>query len=290
MTNALAGLALALAFAADDATAFRWKLAKGDTFYTRTATELKQTVSALGNDMEQTQTTTVVYRYRVLEAGDKGTVLEQTVVRAEIRGNLPMAEGMTDRMKGLTLTYTLDDKKQVTKLEGREKYIAALAGDDEDLQKLFKATMTEDNLKMGVQELFGFVPQEPVKPGDTWKREYKMSLGPIGEFAMTGHFKYAGSADGLEKVTYTADAKFSPPGADADAGLPFAFTKGELKAEKFEGTLLFDPKAGRPKEGRSEARFGGKLTVSVNQMEVEMDFRQALTTVTTVSASNLADD
>ena len=251
---------------------------------------MKQTIGVLGMNMDQEQTQAVVHRYKVLDASDKGTVLEQTVVRADIKGNLPMAEGLGDRMKGLTLTYTLDDKGKVTKVEGRDKYVEKLAGDDENLKKLFQATMTEDALKMGLQDLFGFVPDGPVKAGDTWKKEYKAPLGPLGEFAVTGAFKYAGPADGLEKVTYTAEARFSPPQAGADGGLPFTITKGELKADKFEGTLLFDPKAGRLKEGRSEAKFGGKMTVSVNGMELEMDFTQTQKTVATVSTSTLADD
>jgi hypothetical protein len=290
MTHLVAGLALAIAFAGGDEATLRWKLAKADTFYARTATEMKQTVGFAGQSMDQEQTQAIVQRYKVLDAGDKGTVLEQTVVRADIRGNLPMAEGLAERMKGLTLTYTLDPKGKVTKVEGYEKYIEKLAGDDENLKKLFQATMTEEALKMGVQDLFGFVPDKPVKPGDAWKREYKMSLGPIGQFAMTGNYKYAGPADGLEKVTYTADAKFTPPEAGGGGGLPFAITKGELKADKFEGTLLFDPKAGRLKEGRTDAKFGGKLTASVNEMEVEIEFTQTQKVVTTVSTSNLADD
>src|SRR5687767_6052176 len=105
MTHLVAGLALALAFAADDPAAFRWKLAKGDTFYGRAATEMKQTVGVLGMNMEQEQNQTIVYRYKVLDASDKGTVLEQTIVKADIKGNLPMAEGLAEKMKGLTLTF-----------------------------------------------------------------------------------------------------------------------------------------------------------------------------------------
>jgi hypothetical protein len=289
MTHLVAGLALAFAFQAD-ATTLRWKLAKGDTFYARTVNELEQTVGVLGQSMEQNQTQTVVHRYKVLDAGDKGTVLEQTIVKAEMKGNLPGAEGLADRMKGLTLTYTLDGKGKVSKVEGYEAYIDKLAGDDENIKKLLKATMNQETLKMGVQDLFGFVPDEPVKPGDTWKRKYDMSLGPIGKFGMNATYKYAGPADGAAKITYTADAKFSPPDDGADGGLPFTITKGNLTAEKFEGTLLFDAKAGRLKESKTDAKMGGKLTASINGMEVEIEFKQNLTVTSTVSESNLADD
>jgi hypothetical protein len=289
MTHLVAGLALVFAFQAE-ATTLRWKLNKGDTFYTRTANELEQTVGVLGQEMEQNQTQSMVHRYKVLDSGDKGTVLEQTILRADIMGNLPGAEGLAERMKGLTLTYTLDGKGKVSKVEGYETFIDKLAGDDDNLKKLFKATMNQDTLKMGVQDLFGFVPDEPVKPGDTWKRKYDMSLGPIGRFGMNATYKYAGPAEGAEKVTFTADAKFSPPDDGADGGLPFTITKGDLKAEKFEGTLLFDAKAGRLKESKTETKMGGKLTASINGMEVEIEFKQNLKVTATVSTNNLADD
>ncbi|HVK19302.1 MAG TPA: DUF6263 family protein [Fimbriiglobus sp.] len=290
MTHLVAGLALTLALAPGDAVTLRWKLKKGDTFYARSVVAIDQTIGVPGQTMDQEQTQTTVHRYKVLEAGDKGTVLEQTIVRTEVKGNLPMADGLTDRMKGLILTYTLDPKGKVTKIEGYDAFVDKLAGDDENLKKFFKAFMSKETLKIGVQDLLGFAPDEPVKPGDTWKRKYDMSLGPIGRFVMNANCKYAGPSDGLEKVTYTADAKFSPPDDGADGGLGFTITKGDLKAEKFEGTLLFDLAAGRLKESRTLTRLGGKLTVSINGMEVELEFTQNLKATVTVSASNLADD
>jgi hypothetical protein len=64
-----------------------------------------------------------------------------------------------------------------------------------------------------VAELFGLAPAKAVKVGNTWKRDTKMSMGPIGDFKMASEYKYATAAAAGDKVTWTAKATYTAPKA-----------------------------------------------------------------------------
>lgn len=281
-------LAAALLAPAQADAPFVWKLKKDDVFYAKSVNVLKQTVEVLGRTQEQDQEQTTFHKYTVKSADEKGLVLEQTVQKSEVKGNLPGAADVAKKLKGVSLTFTLNVKYEVTKVEGYDKFLDALVGDDAAAKKQVAAMLSEETLKQGVSDLFGMVPAKPVKVGDTWKRETKMSMGPIGNFAIATDAKYAATGASGDKVTWKATAKYSAPKEGGDG--PFVITKGELKSDKFEGEMVFDSKAGRIASAVTRAHFAGKLTASVMGQEFEMTLDQNLTNTATLSDKNLADE
>lgn len=289
MRAAVVGLVALLAGGATaaDPVALRWKLAKGDTFYVRSVNDMQQTIGVLGQTMEQQQTTTTVARFKVLEAGADKTVLEQTITKVDIVGNLPGAADLAGNMKGATLTFTLDKDYKVTKVDGYEKYIDRISGGNEQVAQVVKAASSEDALKASVEDLLNPGPGKPVAPGDKWTRETKLALGPLGNFTVNGRYALDGVDAGVAKVSYDADASFTP-GKGGD-GLPFQITKGELKADKYTGTLAFDTAAGRLKEVTQNVKLGGSLTVSAMGNEIELTFQQTLKVTGTVTPTDPGD-
>ena len=93
-----------------------WKLKKGDVFYAKAVNAMKQTVSVNGNKMNQEQNQTTYHKYTVKEAGKDGTVIEQTVMRSDVEGNLPGTADVAKKLKGVSLTFTLNAKNEVTKV------------------------------------------------------------------------------------------------------------------------------------------------------------------------------
>jgi Family of unknown function (DUF6263) len=269
-------------------TPLTWKLAKGDVFYAKSSNVIKQTIEVLGNKMNQEQDQTTYQKYTVKAADKDGYVIEQLVLKSVVEGNLPGTADIAKKMKGVTLTFTMNAKFEVKKVDGYDKFLEALVGDNEAAKKQIASMLSEDTLKQGVSDLFGLTPAKAVKVGDTWKKETKMSMGPVGDFKMDTDYKYASAAAAGDKVTWTAKATYSAPKAAGDG--PFTITKGELKSDKLEGEYAFDSKTGRMKAATTRAHFAGKLTISVNGMEVEMELDQNLTTTTTLSDKNLADD
>ncbi len=284
----VAVLALGLAPGQDAGKApanLAWKLNKDDKFYVETVTKIDQTITLPGGQKQkQNQDQTTFHRYRVLENADGKIVLEQTILRTLIAGNIA-SEDAEKRLKNVVLTYTLDRKFKVTKMTGYDKFLDAASGGDKAAKKALAAMFSEDVLKIGVEDLFGMAPEKPVSAGTTWNRDAKLSMGPIGDFAMAAKYKYVGPAEGGEKVTLTAEMTYSAPKGDAE-GLPFKITKGELKAEKFEGTIIFDPKVGRLKSSEATMKMAGKLTFSINGMEIPVEIIQDMKITSKVLEKN----
>ncbi len=281
-------LALALAPTADDVT-IRWKLAKDDTFYTKTVTVMEQTMSVMGNDMEQNHTQTAVSKYKVLKADETGTVIEQTTVRTVVEGNIPGIGDAAKKMNGSVLKFTLDPEMKVTKIEGFQDMLNKIADVNDEILKVIKASISEDMYKMSVEDLFRVGTAKPIAVGDTWKKNYDMPLGPLGHMEMNTKYKYEGPESGLEKITFTADAKFGPPKEGAELG-PVTIVKADLKTDSFSGTILFDSKAGRLKEVKSEMKMNGSMTMKAMGNEIEIGIKQKTKSTNTVSTNNPADD
>lgn len=107
-------------------------------------------------------------------------------------------------------------------------------------------------------------------------------MGPIGDFAVAAKYKYAGTVDGLEKITMRGEMTYAAPTTDA-AGLPFKVVKGELTGEKFEGVITFDATAGRLRSSRIITKTSGTLTIGANGRQVEMSLAQHITMSSTIT-------
>jgi hypothetical protein len=266
----------------------QWKLAKGDKFYTKTVQTTNQTITVMGTDMEQENEQITFNKYEVKEAGDKGYTIEQTTIKATAKGNLPGVSEMSDKMKDVKLTFTTDEKFEVKKVEGLDKLLEKLT-DGNEAAKLTAASMvSEDLMKQSLTELFKLTPDKVVKKGDKWKKEGKYPLGPLGEFSLESNYVFAES-DKTDKLTYKGEGKFTLP-KNPDPNLPFSFSKGDLKIEKYEGEINFDSKAGRMKSTTMSMKTAGTLSISVNGMEIELKMKQDIKSDLTVSDKNLADD
>ncbi len=267
----------------------KWKLAKGDTFYSKSVTSLKQTVTVMGRDVEQEQEQATYNKFKVVSADDKGYVVEQMVEKSEVKGNLPGAEDAAKKMKGVMLTYTLNEKFEVMKVKGLNDLLDKLAGDNEAVRKAIGGVLTEDLFAAGMGDTFRTAPDKPAKLNDKWKRAYKYPLGAgLGSLKIDAEYKYAQSSDAGDKITYSAATKYEVGKGGGD--LPFTFTKGEMTAESFTGEYVFDSQAGRLKSHSTKAKIKGTLTLSANGMEIEMSLKQDMNSSTIYSEKSLADD
>ena len=108
--------------------------------------------------------------------------------KADITGNLPGVEGLAGNMKGATLTFILDKNLKVTKVVGHDAYIEKISGGNDDIAKVMKASATTDTLKVAVEDMLAVGPGKPVSPGDTWKRDTKLAVGPLGDFTLNAKY------------------------------------------------------------------------------------------------------
>jgi hypothetical protein len=292
MLTATLALALTLAPAQSDPVTFKWKLNEGDVFYAKTVMTQNQTMGFMGQKLDFTIEISNVARYTVKSAKAGTTVVEITFVQSGIDAKglpIPLLGDVGDKLKGTTLTATLNDKFEATKLAGYDKFLDKLGGGDDANRKMMQAIFPEASVREIVTQAFPPVPDKPVKVGDTWTRADKASLGGLGNVASKSTFKLDSADAGLAKVSMKGDLTFKP-GDGGDTGLPFKITKADLKTDRFTGTSVIDLKAGRLKESKSEMAMSGTMTIGAGGQEIEATLKQKTTTTTTVTDKNPVRD
>jgi hypothetical protein len=283
-------LALALAPAQADGVNLKWSLKEGDTFYVKTVQDMDMTIGVMGQNIDQKQKGTNVIRFRVKSAKPGATVVEMTTIAFDMDAGLPGAGGLTEKMKGLNFTVTLDDKLEVTKLEGYDKFLDAIAGEDEAQRKLMGTLIPEATFRQMISQTFVISPGKPVKVGDTWTKSDELSMGPLGSFALKQTFTLNDVTGGVAKIGSKADMKFKPAGKGGAGGLPFQITRADMKADKFAGTYQFDTRAGRLTEATADGTMSGTMTASAGGQEIEISMKMKMKSTTTVTDRNPVKD
>ena len=267
----------------------KWKLAKGDTFYSKTVLSMNQTITIKGQDVEQEQEQSTFQKLKVLSADAKGYKIEQTIQKSEVKSNLPGAEETAKKMEGVVLTFTLDADFTVSKVEGLGDLLDKVSGDNAEARKLIGGILTEELFAAGFAETFRTAPDKPVRVNDKWNRKYKLPMGGgLGALKVDTAYKYAKTDEGADTVTWTAKTEYEA--AKEDGALPFKITAGELTAEEFSGEYVFDSKLGRLKSHTSKAKINGALTISTNGTDTEMRLRQVIKTTSTISDKSLVKE
>lgn len=267
----------------------KWKLAKGDTFYSKTVLSMNQTITIKGQDVEQEQEQSTFQKFKVLSADAKGYKIEQTIQKSEVKSNLPGAEETAKKMEGIVLTFTLDADFTVSKVEGLHDLLDKVSGDNAEVRKLIAGILTEEMFSAGFAETFRTAPDKPVRVNDKWNRKYKLPMGGgLGALKVDTAYKYTKAEEGADTVTWTAKTEYEA--AKEDGALPFKITAGELTAEELSGEYVFDSKLGRLKSHSSKAKINGMLTISANGMDTEMRLKQVIKTTSTISDKSLVKD
>lgn len=180
---------------------------------------------------------------------------------------LEAALGIFRKLNGLTVTHAISADLKVVSVEGIQE----------------GTQLNADELKEKYQQEIDMLPEKAVKPGDTWERKFVQGLGQGQIMTFNRKFEYHGQAPQfptvkdskmLDKITATdSSVEFSvAPGR----GLPITVNKSDLKVESSKHTYLFDRDAGRMVQADSELKITGKLSLSINGMNVDGDLDLSL--------------
>jgi len=292
---ALAALLASAGTAADDVT-LKWNLKEGTTFYAKTVADMDMQMSVAGQDVAVPMKMTQVQRFKVLSSSGGTTKVEMTIqdMAMELGGQFAGAAGalggIGEKVKGATLTATLNEKMEVTKVEGYEKFLDKLAPDDMT-KAMMKGMFSEATMGQMFAQVLSFTPDKPVKPGDTWTRTDKVPTGGFGEGTVKQKYTLKNVSGGVATVDLTGDVKFKA-GDGGIPGLPpgVKVTKFDMKADKFTGTLNFDTTAGRLKDAKQTMNVAGAIAISANGMDLEMTMKMKMTQTTTITDKNPVKD
>src|SRR5262249_31687285 len=154
------------------------------------------------------------------------------------------ANPLSDFFKALVgseFTLTVDKNLKVTKVEGRDKFLENLVKANPQMKPLLEQILSDEALKEMADPTFAAIPNKEVMPGQTWTRDTKLNMGPIGTYENSYKYTYVGPKDKLQEIKVDTTLKYSPPAENASTGgLPFKIKSADLKSTKATGTILFD--------------------------------------------------
>jgi hypothetical protein len=256
----------------------QWKFKEGDKFYLETTGTTKQTMTIMGNPLEQQFDTVTVDSYRVARKAADQIILEKKIEAMKVKATGPGAElasQSAEKVKGAVFTLTLDPRTNtITKVQGVAEFIKKAFSDNPIMEQTMAATLNDESVREEQQNvLTGFLADKPVTKGDKWTRKAKIPLGPIGTFSSQGEFTYQGKSKldnhELDQIDATWNLSYAPPGNKG--GLPFTISKGDFKTSTAKATYYFDSSSGKLVQLERKYHMKGTMTLSVMGQDVEME-------------------
>jgi hypothetical protein len=279
--------------AAQETYALKWSLKEGDKFFANNLTEMEMNMMVMGMPIEIKMDISAVQRFKVTAVKKDSTTIEMTILSMDMKAgalqNIPGFGGLTERMRGSTITAILDENMSVTKIQGYDKFIENVAGDDEAAKQVLKQQFSEATLGQMYTQVFSFGNSKPVKIGDTWQRNEKMAVSGF-DAGVKMKYKLDSVTNGLAKMGWTGDMTFKA--GDTIPGLPpgLKLDKFDMKVDKFGGTVKFDTKAGRLVEGTTNADMNATIGFAANGNSVEMTMKIKMKQSTTIGEKNPVKD
>lgn len=258
-----------------------WQLNPGDKFYLEIEHRTRQVIHLQEREIRQEMVNTSISQFEVVEKLPEGFVLRQKVESVQVQAGGPGAgDGvkLAQQLEGSVFTITFDARMRVARLEGYDTLLQKLAGDNAALRKMVASVLNEETLKDELNHAFGgFLPDDPVSPGDRWQRGSRVVLGPLGKFQAAGAYTYQGRENDLDRIDAAWSLTYTPPTKD-EAGLPFRVVRGGLTCDSARGVYWFNDIAGRLVQSERQRTCKGTLTLDVAGTEMPMQLEQETVT------------
>jgi hypothetical protein len=291
-------------YAQEGGTKLTWKFEKDKTFYQTMTTTTDQTMTVQGSNIKQKQEQTFWFSWTpVKQDGDNWEIkqkIDGVKMRIEI-GGTPIEydstkEGTTStplsdffkQLVGSEFTLTVNKEFKVTKIEGRDNFLKKLTNSNPAMESLLKQILSEDALKEMADPTFAAVPNKEVKKGDTWPKESKLDMGPIGKYENKFKYTYEGpDKDKKDKISVETTLTYTAPDEKTAAGgLPFKIKSADLSSKNAKGTILFDAEKGRVDKSDMHVELSGSLNIDIGGQATSVNLTQKQDTTVTTSDTN----
>jgi hypothetical protein len=305
---ALLVMGLAMPAFAEDKATLKWKFEPNKPFYQEMVTSTKQTMKVLNSDVTQNQTQTFYFSWTPIKQDNDGnwtikqkiegvkmsidiggSKIEYDSTKAENAAN-PLGD-FFKQLVGSEFTLTLDKDLKVSKIEGRDAFIKKLIPANPQMEPLLNQILSEQALKDMADPTFAAVPNKEVKSGDSWTKDSKLDMGPIGKYENTYKYTYEGknkdgaddAAKKLDKIKVETTLKYVPPDSATANPLPFKIKSANLASSNAGGTILFDADKGRIVSSDMKLTLKGELQIEIGGTTTKVDLSQEQTTKVTTT-------
>ena len=273
---ALVCLALAGTSARAQVT-LQWQFRAHETLLVECEATRKQTVTIKGKVRVQRHRKTSVIALDLQAKVPAGFVLDIRyrslkfgVIPQDPDGSrkAPVARAtLVDNVGGLTATVTA--RGQLRKLEGYDGFITALTKKNPSQDKAFKALLSEDAVRADLEDIFGELPERPVRLGDKWKHETSEPMPPFGSLPTTADYVLAKEKGTVWTLGCVIKLAYKAPRRDGDF---LRVVKGSLTKGEGTCTRVFDASAGRPVRGEKAIQVRGELIVEALGKQTPLEF------------------
>ena len=272
-------LALCTGLASAEEVTLKAKFKEGSKVVAQRETKTTQTLTLAGMDIDTKSTTFIVSGTSIGERAADGTLkIEEKTESLQTEVTLPgvsiqfdsanpdkkaaveQLEPILDIFRAvlrLPITIELDANNQL-------KAVKLPEGEFEKLSEAAQSHFNPESLKKAVEQAMAYLPDGPVKKGDTWERSSESNLGSGQVMSFRTKYEYQGTVqqDGetLDKITGKAfDVNFAINGNPM-----LQVTKSDLKVINSESTYLFNREKGYAASQSSKIQIAGPLTLVIN--------------------------
>jgi hypothetical protein len=297
LLGVLALIVLAVPALGQDKATLKWKFQANTSFYQKMTTETKQTMKVMGSEVTQNQKQTFYFKWTpIKQDGDNweiqqeiegvqmdidigGTPIKYDSLKQETGTTSPLGE-FFKALIGSKFTLTVDKNLNVTKIQGRDEFLSKLVKANPQMEPLLKAILSDEALKQMADPTFAAIQQDKeVSKGNTWTKDTKLNMGPIGTYENNYKYTYDGQDDKkLDKILVETTLKYTPPAADQAGGLPFKIKSADLTSKNAKGTILFNNEKGRIQSSNMTLDLDGKLSIEIGGQTTPVELKQNQTT------------
>ncbi len=174
----------------------------------------------------------------------------------------PMLEPLMDVFRAVakSRTTTVHDKSgKILRIEGLDKTA-------EGLPDALKGEFDADKAKKAANRELEIIPSEPIKVGETWKRDSEIGLGGGQLMKFSSEYKYVGEVKEGDKTLHKIESKTLSVVYTREDNPNVRVSKSELSPKESGGVILFDAQAGQVRSMKSKVQIVGNFELSAGGM------------------------
>lgn len=193
-----------------------------------------------------------------------GITLQFDSANPDKKADNPLLEPILDVFRAayrLPVTVIVDAQNKITDVKLPE-------GEYEKLPEAAKDRFEPESRKKATERLLEYLPDGPVKKGDTWERFSEMNLGSGQMMSFRTKYEYAGTVEEDGKTFDKITGKATEVSFAINGNAMLQVTKSDLKITESENTYIFDRELGSVSKRSSKVRIVGPLTLVINGAEL----------------------
>ena len=197
------------------------------------------------------------------ELNINGTKVQFDSANPDKKADVPQLEPVLDIYRAII-------KFPITKtFDAKNKLIAAKLpeGEFEKLGDLAKEQFDPEKLKKATEQVLAFLPDGPVKEGETWERSTESNLGSGQVMSFRTKYEYKGTVEQDGRKLDKIEGQAFEVSLAINGNPMLQLTKSDLKIKESASTILFDRERGHVVSRVSKVRIDGPLTLTINGME-----------------------